>query len=136
MTKYPELRIHEKFTLALDQFQRMLADLEDPLSQQAVRTVSIESQYHIAPGRDNGVPEAPRVKCSDPESAAKFGRALYAIDEPLARVVRFHFLVSNYTVVGGEWDAVVDDESKRSRMNAFTYVELLQKGVDQITVML
>lgn len=133
MTKYPELRVHEKFTLALDQFQKMLADLDDPRAQQAVRTVSIESQYHSGPGVDWSVPEAPQVKCSDPASAEKFGKALYTMNESLAQVVRFHFLVSNYTVVGDEWDVVVDNESKRCRMNPFAYVELLQQGVDEIT---
>lgn len=136
MSKYPELRIHEKFTLALDQFQKLLADQDDPRAQQAVRTVSIESQYHIAPGHDNGIPDAPLVRCSDPASAEKFGQLLYTMNATLAHLVRFHFIVSNYTVVGDEWDVVVENEAARFRMNPFAYVEQLQKGVDHITELL
>ena len=133
MTELPVLRVHEKFWLALDQFQKMLADLEDPRSSMRTRSLSIETNYRTPPGADESPPDAPRVRCSNHELAEHFGQLLNEIDPLQSRAVRYHFMISSYSQYTEEWPIVANNEAKYFKTPVFDYIKLIQSGVDSVS---
>ena len=128
----PPLKIHEKFLLALDQFQKMLADLDDPRRQMSVGTGSLESNYQIPPDKDFSPPESPRVRCTDVGLAQTFGTIMDRMNPLQARAVRYHFLISSYSQYTEAWETVASNESRYFKTPVLEYVKLIQDGVNHI----
>jgi len=129
----PALRIHEKFWLALDQFQKMLADMDDPRSKLGVRAGSLENQFRIPPDKDQSPPDAPMVRCSDVALAETFGRIMDKMNPLHARAVRYHFMISSYSQYTETWEKVATNEARYFKVSTKEYVSLLQQGIDHIT---
>ena len=129
----PALRVHEKFWLAVDQFQKMLADMDDPRSRLGVRSGSLENQFRIPPDKDQSPPSAPMVRCSNVELAETFGDIMNKMDATQARAVRYHFMVSSYSQYTEVWHVVATNEARYFKAPVLEYIGLLQNGVDHIT---
>lgn len=129
----PVLRVHEKFMLALDQFQKMLADLDDPRSKMGFGKAAVTGDYIAPPGSDSSPPDEIRVRCSNIGLAQSFGTIMDKMNPDQSRAVRYHFMISSYSLVPDEWDKVATSEASYFRLPALEYIGLIQSGVDHIT---
>lgn len=129
----PSLRVHEKFMLALDQFQKMLADLADPRTKMGFGKAAVTGDYVAPAGSDTSPPDEIRVRCSNIGLAQSFGTIMDKMNPLHARAVRYHFMISSYSLVSDEWEKVATTEARYFKTPVLQYIGLIQSGVDHIT---
>ncbi len=127
------LIVSDLFLSAMDQAQRRLDDMQNPIHQLQIRSASLERQYVAPRGSSDAPSEAPRERCGDAALADRFLTAMTAIEPLPARACRHHFLISSYASLNEPWDKVARHEARYFKLSPEYYALQVQRGVDLIT---